>query len=104
MTRPAASPSAPGAPLVRLEGIGKSFGPVKANQDITLDIHAGRVLALLGENGAGKSTLMSMLSGVFPPDAGASCSTAPRYACASRARPSPRASAWSTSISCLWTA
>jgi simple sugar transport system ATP-binding protein len=70
MTRPAASPSAPGAPLVRLEGIGKSFGPVKANQDITLDIHAGRVLALLGENGAGKSTLMSMLSGVFPPDAG----------------------------------
>lgn len=57
-------------PLVRLEGIGKSFGPVQANQDITLDIHAGRVLALLGENGAGKSTLMSMLSGVFEPDAG----------------------------------
>ena len=57
-------------PLVRLEGISKSFGPVKANREISLDIRAGKVLALLGENGAGKSTLMNMLSGVFPPDTG----------------------------------
>ncbi|WP_461210261.1 ABC transporter ATP-binding protein [Desulfocurvus sp. DL9XJH121] len=57
-------------PLVSLDGISKAFGPVQANLDIHLDIHAGRVLALLGENGAGKSTLMSMLSGVFPPDSG----------------------------------
>ncbi|GAB6177806.1 ABC transporter ATP-binding protein [Desulfobaculum senezii] len=57
-------------PLVRLEGICKSFGPVKANQDISLDIHPGRILALLGENGAGKSTLMNMLSGRFKPNAG----------------------------------
>jgi len=57
-------------PVVRLEGISKSFGPVKANQDITLSIEAGKILALLGENGAGKSTLMNMLSGVFPPDSG----------------------------------
>jgi len=62
------SPSA--MPLIRLDGISKSFGPVKANQDIHLDIHAGRVLALLGENGAGKSTLMNMLSGRFRPDSG----------------------------------
>lgn len=58
------------APRVRLESISKAFGPVKANQDISLDIEAGKVLALLGENGAGKSTLMNMLSGVFPPDSG----------------------------------
>ena len=68
---PAAAAPTPGdAPMVRLEGISKSFGPVKANQDIHLDIRAGKVLALLGENGAGKSTLMNMLSGVFPPDSG----------------------------------
>ncbi len=58
------------APLVRLEGITKRFGPVAANDGITLDIRAGRVKALLGENGAGKSTLMSILSGVLAPDAG----------------------------------
>ncbi|MFW5489841.1 MAG: ABC transporter ATP-binding protein [Desulfovibrio sp.] len=57
-------------PRVRLEGISKFFGPVKANNDINLDIHAGRILALLGENGAGKSTLMSILAGRYQPDAG----------------------------------
>ncbi|NJB68848.1 simple sugar transport system ATP-binding protein [Desulfobaculum xiamenense] len=65
-----AQTSAVAAPLIRLEGISKTFGPVKANQDIHLDIAAGRVLALLGENGAGKSTLMNMLSGRFQPDSG----------------------------------
>ncbi len=57
-------------PVVRLEHITKRFGAVTANQDITLDIHAGRILALLGENGAGKSTLMSILSGRYHPDEG----------------------------------
>jgi simple sugar transport system ATP-binding protein len=57
-------------PVVRLISISKSFGAVKANQDISLDIRPGRIKALLGENGAGKSTLMSMLSGRFPPDSG----------------------------------
>lgn len=57
-------------PLIRLAGIRKSFGPVVANKDITLDIHAGRILALLGENGAGKSTLMSILAGRYQPDGG----------------------------------
>jgi len=57
-------------PVVRLERIVKRFGAVTANRDITLDIHAGRILALLGENGAGKSTLMSILSGRYHPDEG----------------------------------
>ena len=55
---------------IELRGISKRFGPVKANQDIDLQIRAGEVLGLLGENGAGKSTLMNILSGLYRPDAG----------------------------------
>ncbi len=58
-------------PLIRLEGVSKSFGTVQANRDVSLSIHAGNVLALLGENGAGKSTLMSILAGQLQPDSGA---------------------------------
>ncbi|MCF8038866.1 MAG: ABC transporter ATP-binding protein [Desulfohalobiaceae bacterium] len=57
-------------PLIRLKGISKSFGQTQANADISLDIRAGRIKALLGENGAGKSTLMSILAGRFQPDRG----------------------------------
>ena len=57
-------------PVVRLEGICKSFGRVRANSNITLDIRPTRIKALLGENGAGKSTLMSILAGKSRPDAG----------------------------------
>ncbi len=60
----------PAPPLIRLEAISKSFGRVRANSDITLDIQAGKIKALLGENGAGKSTLMSILAGRLQPDAG----------------------------------
>jgi len=57
-------------PLIRLNKISKSFGRVQANKDITLDIQAGKIKALLGENGAGKSTLMSILAGRIQPDKG----------------------------------
>lgn len=57
-------------PLVRLENIGKAFGEAWAVRDVTLDIEAGKITALLGENGAGKSTLMNILSGRFPPSVG----------------------------------
>jgi simple sugar transport system ATP-binding protein len=60
----------PSTPAVSLRGITKVFGSVLANNDISLDIHAGRIKALLGENGAGKSTLMSILAGHYLPDAG----------------------------------
>ena len=56
--------------LIELRHISKSFGQVKANEDISLDIVPGKILALLGENGAGKSTLMSILAGRFLPDRG----------------------------------
>ncbi len=58
------------APFIRLENISKSFGDVRANHNISLDIRQGRILALLGENGAGKSTLMSLLAGQMQPDSG----------------------------------
>ena len=58
------------APLLRLDSISKSFGPVQALCGVSLDVRAGEVLALIGENGAGKSTLMKVLSGAHRPDAG----------------------------------
>ncbi len=57
-------------PFIRLENLSKSFGRVRANHNISLDIRRGQILALLGENGAGKSTLMSLLAGQLQPDSG----------------------------------
>ena len=56
--------------MIRLTGIEKSFGPVRANRGASLDVSGGEIHALVGENGAGKSTLMRILSGMFQPDAG----------------------------------
>ncbi len=65
------SPPAGGAvPLLQLRSITKRFGALLANDAISLDLHAGEVLALLGENGAGKSTLVSILFGHYLADAG----------------------------------
>jgi D-xylose transport system ATP-binding protein len=57
-------------PLLRLRGIGKSFGPVRALTDVDLDIPAGQVTALVGDNGAGKSTLIKTISGIWEPTHG----------------------------------
>ena len=61
--------SAP-APLLRLSGISKSFPGVTALDDVSFDIQAGEIHALMGENGAGKSTLMKIAAGVYQPDTG----------------------------------
>ena len=56
--------------LVSLHGVCKAFGGVHAVEDVSLAVHPGEVLALLGHNGAGKSTLMKTLAGAYPLDAG----------------------------------
>jgi D-xylose transport system ATP-binding protein len=56
--------------LIELRHVHKSFGGVRAVHDVSLALHAGEVVALLGHNGAGKSTLMKVLAGANPADAG----------------------------------
>ena len=57
-------------PLIEARGIVKRFGALLANEISHFSLHAGEVLALLGENGAGKSTLAKILYGYYAPDAG----------------------------------
>jgi ABC-type sugar transport system ATPase subunit len=58
------------APLLEMRGISKRFPGVHALDDVSLNVDAGEVLALVGENGAGKSTLIKILSGALQPDVG----------------------------------
>ncbi len=57
-------------PILELRNIDKSFGPIDVLHDISLKVHAGEVLCLLGDNGAGKSTLIKTMAGVFKPSSG----------------------------------
>ena len=56
--------------VLGLKGISKNFGAVSALTDIDLELHAGEVVALVGDNGAGKSTLVKVLAGVHAPSSG----------------------------------
>ena len=64
------SATAEPAPLLRLHGISKNFGPVQALTDVDLDVPAGQVTALVGDNGAGKSVLIKCIAGIHAPDRG----------------------------------
>lgn len=57
-------------PIIEMRGIRKKFPGILANDDISISLQKGEILALLGENGAGKSTLMSILFGLYKPDRG----------------------------------
>lgn len=59
-----------GEPLLSIRNLRKSFGALKATNDVSLDLRPGEVHALIGPNGAGKSTLMHLMSGFLKPDAG----------------------------------
>lgn len=58
------------APLLSVQNIKKRFGAVQALQGVSLDVHPGEIVALVGDNGAGKSTTIKMISGVEQPDEG----------------------------------
>jgi spermidine/putrescine ABC transporter ATP-binding subunit len=56
--------------IIRIDGVSKSFGPVTAVDDVSLEIRAGEFFALLGPSGCGKTTLLRMLAGLAMPDSG----------------------------------
>jgi branched-chain amino acid transport system ATP-binding protein len=58
------------APLLQLEQVSKSFGGLKAVQNVSLSVPQGSLTALIGPNGAGKTTLFALMSGFIVPDAG----------------------------------
>jgi simple sugar transport system ATP-binding protein len=56
--------------ILELEGISKHFGAIQALSNVSLALHAGEVVGLMGDNGAGKSTLVKIIAGNFPPSGG----------------------------------
>lgn len=75
MTDPVIDPVIPqqtpaSEPLLRVSGLHKEFPGVKALNNVSLELYAGKVTALIGENGAGKSTLVKVLTGIYQPDHG----------------------------------
>jgi branched-chain amino acid transport system ATP-binding protein len=57
-------------PVMRIEGLRKSFGALHATDNVTLDIVPGELHAIIGPNGAGKTTLINQISGIITPDSG----------------------------------
>lgn len=58
------------AAVLTLTGIGKRFGAVQALQDVSINVHPGEVVALVGDNGAGKTVLVKIMAGVYQADEG----------------------------------
>src|SRR5262249_22196424 len=69
-TSPPPEQPAGGEPLLRMRGISKSFGAVRALYNVDFEVSAGEVVGLVGGNGGGKSTLIKVISGVGPADEG----------------------------------
>lgn len=62
--------SATQAPVLATRGISMAYGAVRALHDVSLELHRGEVLGLVGDNGAGKTTLVKCIAGILRPDAG----------------------------------
>src|SRR6266568_3503122 len=70
LTEEGVPPAHTGEPILKMRGISKSFGAVRALTDVDFEVYAGEVVGLVGDNGAGKSTLIKAISGVGPGDSG----------------------------------
>lgn len=57
-------------PLLEARGLTKTYGQLRANDDVSFSIFPGEIVGIVGENGAGKSTLVKMLGGAVEPDSG----------------------------------
>ena len=60
------STATPRTPLLQLQGICVSYGPVEAVHEVNLDVHEGEIVTVIGPNGAGKTTLLSAAMGLLP--------------------------------------
>ena len=85
--------------IIEMLHITKEFPGIIANDDITLQLRRGEIHALLGENGAGKSTLMSVLFGLYQPEAGEIRKNGQVVKIHNPTMPPRWASAWNTSTS-----
>jgi len=63
--------SASGEPILRVEALGKSFGGLRAVNDLSFEVRPGTITSLIGGNGAGKTTAFNLITGYLAPDAGA---------------------------------
>ena len=64
------TPRETGEVILSVQGLSKSFGGLKAVQDVTFEVYRGEILGIIGPNGAGKTTLFNLLNGFLGPDAG----------------------------------
>ena len=69
-TKPVSASVTAGTPLMRVAGLSKSFGGLRAVSNVSFEIAEGEILGIIGPNGAGKTTLFNLLNGVLPADEG----------------------------------
>jgi ABC-type branched-subunit amino acid transport system ATPase component/ABC-type branched-subunit amino acid transport system permease subunit len=65
-----AAPESSDETILKVDGLSRSFGGVKALSNVDIDVKRGEILGIIGPNGAGKTTLFNVLNGMFPPTAG----------------------------------